>query len=333
MLFNSGTVKNNSGNVQGKGASLVRVGGGSAETQPTMTIAGGTFTQDNFIAIKVDDYGTLNVKGGTINSKSSYAIENWNNVAIEDNAVINGSVSSWTYGGRGSNLTISGGTVNGTLCTVDYRTGTASSDPTKAAIEVTGGTFNKSVPSSYCAAGYAPTANGDGTYGFKQAVTVTFNSNQGTAVDSQLVAFGDKVVKPTDPTRKGYTFSGWFTDEDCTTAYDFDAAVDGTVPEFTLYAGWKAAAPTTVVPGGGDNGSNGDNGIKGDNGSNADNSSANANVNVNNVNNNGDNVASEEKATIAKMGDNLALICGALALVAVAASGIVVFALRRKKMN
>lgn len=149
-------------------------------------------------------------------------------------------------------------------------------------------------------------------------VTVNFDSNQGTAVDSQLVAVGDKVAKPADPTKKGYTFSGWFTDQDCTNAYDFDAPVNGTQPEFTLYAGWKAAAPSTVQPGAGDSGNN---------------SSANANVNVNTVNDNGDNAASEAKATTVKTGDNLALIGGAIALIAVAAAAVAGFALRRRKMN
>ena len=154
-------------------------------------------------------------------------------------------------------------------------------------------------------------------------VTVTFDSNQGTAVDSQLVAVGGKVAKLADPTKKGYTFSGWFTDEDCTNAYDFDADVDGTQPEFTLYAGWKAV-PATVEPGAGDNGDNGNNG---------NNSSANANVNVNTVNNNGDNAASEAKVTTVKTGDNLALIGGAIALIAVASAAVAGFALRRRKMN
>ena len=149
-------------------------------------------------------------------------------------------------------------------------------------------------------------------------VTVNFDSNQGTAVDSQLVAVGDKVAKPADPTKKGYTFSGWFTDKDCTKAYHFDAAVDNTQPEFTLYAGWKAAAPSTVQPGAGDNGNN---------------SSANANVNVNTVNDNGDNAASEAKATTVKTGDNLTLIGGAIALIAVASAAVAGFALRRRKMN
>ena len=157
-------------------------------------------------------------------------------------------------------------------------------------------------------------------------VTVTFDSNEGTAVDSQLVPVGDKVAKPADPTKKGYTFSGWFTDEDCTKAYDFDAAVDGTQPEFTLYAGWKAA-PATVEPGTGDNGNNGNNGGNGDS------SSANANVNVNTVNNNGDNASSEAKMATVKTGDNLALVGGAIAVIAVAAAGVAAFALRRRKMN
>ena len=157
-------------------------------------------------------------------------------------------------------------------------------------------------------------------------VTVTFDSNEGTAVDSQLVPVGDKVAKPADPTKEGYTFSGWFTDEGCTNAYDFDADVDGTQPEFTLYAGWKAA-PATVEPGTGDNGNNGNNGGNGDS------SSANANVNVNTVNNNGDNASSEAKMATVKTGDNLALVGGAIAVIAVAAAGVAAFALRRRMMN
>ena len=704
LLFNSGTVKNNSGAGGTKGASLVRIGSDSnKKAHPVMTIAGGTFTQDNFVAIKVD-FGTLHMKGGVINSKNSYAIENWLNANIKENAVVNGNVSTWTYdGGSNSNLNISGGTVNGnvesvtydgaegktakvsitggtvngTLNTVDYSTGTTSNDPTKATIEVTAGTFSTD-PSRYLVEGSTAAKSEDGMYGVEKAylakvgdtsyytmdeafkaqkanggvitllrdyttgstfnsgsiareidlnghtwtctgtdansaafeinypnasltvkngkivssqliglipsamggtitydnssltfenveattsaasgietngnntndavtlknstlnvpngfgiyfpssgtltidnstinaktmgvqvcsgnlninegstitvsgdpvaktegdgaiqdgaaisivnrfgykgldqvaitggtftakdgnaalkayswdssskqespfdnadnkvtvsggefngslglgnievsggqftdkevakhlksgkavlfndgkyavgnkdavkgdatysvtntdgtvvyftdaqaandyakesgaqapvvlkVTVNFDSNQGTAVDSQLVAVGDKVAKPADPTKKGYTFSGWFTDKDCTNAYDFDADVDGTQPEFTLYAGWKAV-PATVEPGTGDNGNNGNNGGNGDS------SSANANVNVNTVNNNGDNASSEAKMATVKTGDNLALVGGAIAVIAVAAAGVAAFALRRRKMN
>lgn len=99
-----------------------------------------------------------------------------------------------------------------------------------------------------------------------------------------------------------------------------------TQPEFTLYAGWKAA-PATVEPGAGDNGNNGDNGGNGDN------SSTNENVNVNTVNNNGDKASSEAKMVTVKTGDNLALVGGAIVVIAVAAAGVAAFALRCRKMN
>ena len=91
--------------------------------------------------------------------------------------------------------------------------------------------------------------------------------------------------------------------------------------------------PATVEPGAGDNGNNGDNVDNGNNGGNGDSSSANANVNVNTVNNNGDNASSEAKMATVKTGDNLALVGGAIALIAVAAAGVAAFALRRRKMN
>ena len=161
---------------------------------PGLTISGGTFTQDNFIVLKCD-HGNLYVKGGIINSANSYAIQNWKNATIKDNAVINGNVSTWTFGGAGSDLQIQGGTVNGNvesvtydgvegkpakvsitggtvsgaLKTVDYSTGSATDDPTKAAIEVTAGTFSTADPSSYLVEGSTVTKNDDGTYGVEKA--------------------------------------------------------------------------------------------------------------------------------------------------------------------
>lgn len=345
MVIDQANVINNSGS---KGSSLIRNGG--VDTVSSLTINGGTFEQQNFIAVKNDGNGELTINGGTLTSKQA-VVQNWNKAQIlggnlmggylwTDSYTEAGTVGETVIGGDAqftgtiymdvassnpSTLKIEGGKLNVTSWRV-----TDAAAAVNASIAVSGGTFTAAVPESYCAAGYAPTANADGTYGVKQAVTVNFDSNQGTAVDSQVVTVGDKVVKPADPAKEGYTFSGWFTDEDCTKAYDFDAAVDGTQPEFTLYAGWKAKAPSTVEPGAGDGGDNGNNG---NNGGNGDSSSANANVNVNTVNNNGDNAASEAKAATVKTGDNLALIGGTFALIAVAAAGIAVFALRRKKMN
>lgn len=87
---------------------------------------------------------------------------------------------------------------------------------------------------------------------------VSFNTGEGSKVDFQTTAANGSVTKPADPTREGYTFAGWYTDEACTEAYKFDAAVTA---DMTLYAKWVKNA---VNPGGnGGSGSNGGSGNAG----------------------------------------------------------------------
>ena len=92
--------------------------------------------------------------------------------------------------------------------------------------------------------------------GAVESWTVAFNSSGGSACDTKFVATADgKLVKPADPTRDGYTFGGWYTDEACTQAYDFSTPVTA---DLTLYAKWTENA---VSPGGnGGSGTNGGNG-------------------------------------------------------------------------
>ena len=96
-----------------------------------------------------------------------------------------------------------------------------------------------------------------------QAHRVKFDTQGGSSVNGQTPASGSTVTKPTDPTREGYTFAGWYTDEACTEAYDFSVAVTA---DMTLYAKWVKNA---VNPGGnGSSGSNGGNGVNSGNGTN-----------------------------------------------------------------
>lgn len=206
LTFESGNVTNDSGVVGVKGASLVRVGDDSVEKYPGLTIKGGNFRQDNFIAIKVDR-GDLFLNGGTITSENSYAIENWFRTTIKGGTV-NGTVSTWVYsnGKAVSQLEISGGTVNGNVASVTYDksegkkasvsitggtvTGTLGTysynnglvplqDPAKATIGVTGGTFSTD-PTKYVVEGSSVTTNSDGTFGVEKAYLATVGDKSPT---------------------------------------------------------------------------------------------------------------------------------------------------------
>lgn len=73
--------------------------------------------------------------------------------------------------------------------------------------------------------------------------TVTFDVNgHGTAPDPQTVDIGTKAVRPTDPAQTGWRFDGWYTDKDCTAAYDFDSKVTDNI---TLYAKWVKTVTVT----------------------------------------------------------------------------------------
>ncbi len=67
--------------------------------------------------------------------------------------------------------------------------------------------------------------------------TVTFDSQGGSTVPSQTINYGGKVTKPTDPTKAGYTFGGWYKEVACTNQWDFDN--DTVTDNITLYAQWS----------------------------------------------------------------------------------------------
>jgi len=65
---------------------------------------------------------------------------------------------------------------------------------------------------------------------------MTFDTGEGSAVESQTYPKGDVSVKPaTIPTRDGYAFYGWYADADCTEKYEFGNFLSVDV---TVYARW-----------------------------------------------------------------------------------------------
>ena len=72
-------------------------------------------------------------------------------------------------------------------------------------------------------------------YEKKPDLTVTFNSNGWSEVAEQTVEYNAKATEPTAPTRDGYTFAGWYSNEELTTAYEFN---DSVIENKNLYAKW-----------------------------------------------------------------------------------------------
>ncbi|GEM_PF-2889573 len=73
--------------------------------------------------------------------------------------------------------------------------------------------------------------------------TITFDSNEGSAVDSILQIEYTAVTEPANPTKDGYGFDGWFSDVELTTPYAFTSMP---VNDLTLYASWTSYLTYTL---------------------------------------------------------------------------------------
>lgn len=77
----------------------------------------------------------------------------------------------------------------------------------------------------------------------QEVFTVTFNSDGGSSVKRQSVKDGNKAAAPKNPTKKGYTFAGWYNGK---TKYNFNSAV---TKNLTLKAKWnKVTVKTPTKP-------------------------------------------------------------------------------------
>lgn len=64
--------------------------------------------------------------------------------------------------------------------------------------------------------------------------TVTFDSDGGTPIESQTVISGERVTKPSDPTKDGYSFVGWYLGN---SAWNFEKST--VKSDMTLIAIWQ----------------------------------------------------------------------------------------------
>lgn len=68
--------------------------------------------------------------------------------------------------------------------------------------------------------------------------TVKFDTDGGSYIAPVKAEYSDK-LSPETPTKEGWTFTGWFTDRDCTESWNSEN--DTVTGSMTLYAGWDKA--------------------------------------------------------------------------------------------
>ena len=127
--------------------------------------------------------------------------------------------------------------------TTGYKAISAPPAPTKTGYTFAGWyneAVSKTVPYSFNS---AVTENVKLTAHWKiNSYTVKFNSNGGSVVATKTANYNTVIAKPTNPSRKGFVFAGWYKDAALKTAWNF--TTDKLTTNTTLYAKWMVATPT-----------------------------------------------------------------------------------------
>lgn len=229
LTIQGGTIYNDSDyttdNGGTDGSSVIRNGGVAGQGSPILTIAGGHVYQDDFIAVKNDEYGTLWVTGGTVESKNSTAILNWKTATIKKTAQVNGVINTLTYKNTKGQTTIDGtATVNGKIAADKYDENTTNAPEVlvtggnldivwaigDATVQVTGGTFTTQVPAAYYGDGYEQTEVNGGYTVSKKAIAQVGDKKYTTMDDAfhAAVASGETLTLLRDYTTASLQNSG-----------------------------------------------------------------------------------------------------------------------------
>ncbi|TXK85571.1 InlB B-repeat-containing protein [Paenibacillus sp. N3.4] len=213
----------------------------------TVTYAGNGHTQGNVPtdSKKYDPSSTVTVLGNTGNlAKTGYTFAGWQNTQGVDYSAgktftisANTTLSAkWTINQYTVTFISNGGSTV-TNQKVDYNTQAAMpNNPTKLGYTFAGWYTDSNLTNSF---NFNNPITGNLSLYAKWTInkyTVSFNSNAGTAVNSQTVDYNTIASKPIDPTKAGHTFAGWYKDSEFSQAFDFNTPIVG---DTILFAKWK----------------------------------------------------------------------------------------------
>ncbi len=147
-------------------------------------------------------------------------------------------------------FSVDGGSSTGSLTTIYGNTITQPTDPTKSGYTFGGWYKDTQFTTAWNFTTDVVTA--DMTLYAKWTInsyTVTFSVDGGSSTGSLTTIYGSTITQPTDPTKSGYTFGGWYKDTQFTTAWNF--TTDVVTADMTLYAKWTAITYTVAYSGNG----------------------------------------------------------------------------------
>jgi uncharacterized repeat protein (TIGR02543 family) len=277
VTINGGTINATGGNYgAGIGGGDTGSGGTTTINGGTTTATGGRWAAGIGGGYEGNNGGTTTINGGTINATGGFfgAGIGGGDTGSGGTTTINGGTVNATGGsfgagigggdsGSGGTTIITGGTITATGgvdgagigggCYCDPRDGFT------AGVLRVDGTLNGGAatdggapvaspitnpPTPPAGVGYSATTSTVGTGGridLQFNYLITFAANGGSSAPAdQTINDGDTLTAPATPTREGFTFAGWATDDGA--AYDFSSPV--TAP-LTLTAAWTAALAAT----------------------------------------------------------------------------------------
>ncbi|MBP5582358.1 MAG: ribosomal protein L7/L12, partial [Bacteroidales bacterium] len=224
----------------------------------TLNVNEGTINSGN---LTIYTYGTLAILPQDV-TKVGHKFDGWfDNEGLSGTAVTQISKGSagdktfyagWTPRTYTVTLQTNNGTINnGTISSYTYGKGaTLPTDITKTGYEFQGWYDNSSYDGGKVTA-IASNEVGDRNFWAKwtaNTYTVNFETNDGTINSGNIngYTYGVTAILPTDVTKDGYTFTGWYSDEEC--KGDVVSIISSTeTGNKTFYAGWSKSAYSVTL--------------------------------------------------------------------------------------
>ena len=252
FTMTGGTITGNYSNTYGGGICLLSASGTFTAQTPVILITGGTIS-DNEAAL---NGGGIYATGGPITGGFEWATVTFSDATMSGNRAATG---AGFYDGPNSRLTILSGTISdniatgdgGGVYTNDYANLIVGADAifedNKAVAAFGRNPADDAIYVSNIAGTHwtVPFDQGYNNFdinsdGEPRQQVVWFDTNGGSSIAPEAVAYDTPATRPADPTRPGYIFEGWFIDPALTIPYDFSTPVTSNI---TLYAKWEQIIP------------------------------------------------------------------------------------------